>query len=246
MEEPDEKVGEIVKEDMFEEFDKLAELSWNDMLYEIISTLDPWDINLIELASRYSKKVDEMQKIDFHIPANVMLISSILLRMKADVLHFSDLDDKDELGYENSDYADYGDYDSEFNNNLDDFEVPIILKPRRVPKRKVTAMELIAAIHAVLEEKTREIKKKIAIKTRDMIIPLEPDIKKLIEEIYNRVLDILNNRGDKVVTFSEITGEHKEQGDRIRIFLSILHLSNKQKLKISQKKMFEEIFIRGV
>ena len=130
-----------MEESQLTEFDKLAELSWKDMLYEIISTLDPWDVNIIELASRYSKKVDEMQKMDFHIPANVMLVSSILLRMKADVLHFSDLEEgEEEYDYDCADYAEYG---PEFDENLDmDFEIPIVLKPKRVQKRKVTELNL--------------------------------------------------------------------------------------------------------
>jgi len=229
-----------MEETRLNEFDKLAELSWKDMLYEIISTLDPWDVNIIELSARYSKKVDEMQKMDFHIPANVMLVSSILLRMKADVLHFSDLEEsEEEFDY---DYADYADPEfNEFNENLDsELEIPIIIKPRRVPKRKVTAIELISAIQEVIGEKLKKVKNK-KIKFERMIIPLEPDIKKLIEEIYNKILNILKKK--ETVTFSEIT---KKREDRIRVFLSLLHLSNNQKVKIKQEKMFEEIFIRGV
>ncbi len=226
-----------MEESRFDELEKLAELSWKDMLYEIISTLDPWDINIVELSSRYSRRVDEMQRMEFHVPANIMLVSSILLRMKADVLHFSDLDeDKEEFNY---DYAEYA--DSEFNENLDfDLEIPIIIKPKRVPKRKVTAIELISAIQEVMEEKTKEIRKK-KVKFENMIIPVEPDIKKLIEEIYGKVMEILKNK--ETVTFSEILND---KDDMIRVFLSVLHLSNKQKIKIKQKKMFEEIFITSV
>jgi len=225
-----------MEETQLNEFDKLAELSWKDMLYEIISTLDPWDVNIIELASRYSKKVDEMQKMDFHVPANVMLVSSILLRMKADVLHFSDLESSEgEFDYDDYDYS-----DNEFNENLDlELEIPIVIKPKRVPKRKVTAIELIAAIQEVMKEKIKEVRNK-KIKFENMVIPLEPDIKKLVEEIYNKILKILKKK--ESVTFSEIT---KKREDKLRVFLSLLYLSNKQKLKLQQKKMFEEIFISG-
>ena len=146
-----------MEESRFDELDKLAELSWKDMLYEIISTLDPWDVDIVELASRYSTKVDEMQEMNFHVPANVMLVSSILLRMKADVLHFSDLEG-DEFDYEDYDYAEAG--LNEFDENLDaDLEIPIVIKPRRLPKRKITAIELMEAIQEVMKEKVREIRK---------------------------------------------------------------------------------------
>ena len=227
-----------MEESRFDELDKLAELSWKDMLYEIISTLDPWDVDIIELASRYSKKVDEMQEMDFHVPANVMLVSSILLRMKADVLHFSDLEEG-EFDYEDYDYADAG--LNEFNENLDaDLEIPIVIKPRRLPKRKITAIELMEAIQEVMKEKVKEIRK-VKLKFENMVIPLEPDIKKLIEEIYGKILKILKKKG--TVTFSEITKEREDE--MLRIFLSVLHLSNKQKVKLKQEKMFGEIFISG-
>ena len=64
---------------------------WRDILYEIINTLDPWDIDLSELATRYSQKVKEMQEMNFKIPANVILVSSVLLRMKADILAAVDI-----------------------------------------------------------------------------------------------------------------------------------------------------------
>lgn len=226
-----------MEESQLTEFDKLAELSWKDMLYEIISTLDPWDINIIELAARYSKKVDEMQKMEFHIPANVMLVSSILLRMKADVLHFSDLEEE-EYG---EDYADYDEPEfTEFNENLDaDLEIPIVLKPKRFPKRKVTAIELISAIQEVMNEKKKAVRKK-KVKFERLVIPLEPDIKKLIGEIYNKILKILKK--NETVTFSEVA---RGRDDMLRVFLSILHLSNKQKLKLKQEKMFGEILISG-
>ena len=61
------------------------------------------------------------------------------------------------------------------------------------------------------------------------------------EEIYNKILRILKKKG--TVTFSEITNERDDE--MLRIFMSVLHLSNKQKLKLKQEKMFDEIFISG-
>ena len=91
-----------------------------------------------------------------------------------------------------------------------------------------------------MNEKVREVRRK-KIKFERMIIPLEEDIKKLIDEIYNKILKILKKK--ESVTFSEIT---MKKEDRIRVFISLLHLSNNQKLKLGQEKMFGEISIKSI
>ncbi len=62
---------------------------WRDILYEIISTMDSWDIDITLLASRYSTRVSEMEEMNFRIPANVVIVSAVLLRMKAQFVGFS-------------------------------------------------------------------------------------------------------------------------------------------------------------
>ena len=115
------------------------ELTWRDILYEVIKGMDPWDIDLSELATRYAKKVEEMREMNFRIPANVVLVSSVLLRMKADVLRPSEadpfLDNKDAFAFL-------------FNQDLSttltgdekrEYGISAILKPNRLLTRRVTA-----------------------------------------------------------------------------------------------------------
>lgn len=216
---------------------------WKDTLYEIISTMNPWDIDIVELATRYSKRVEQMQEMNFRIPANVIIVCSVLLRMKSEIIGFGgngslNLDefsgDADEFGYTQTE-------GKCMDGGNGEIFVPLEIMPRRVPKRRVTAMELIAAIQQVLED--RIIRKRISeeFEKKTIVINLDADIKQLIKETYNRVMDILSRKD--VVLFSELA---RSRDEIISTFVSLLHLSNKQKLKLTQRKIFDEIYIHPV
>lgn len=218
---------------------------WKDTLYEIISIMNPWDIDIVELATHYSKRVEQMQEMNFRIPANVIIVCSVLLRMKSEIMgfggngslnpdEFSDPEDMGEFGYSQTEGRC-------MDGGNGEIFVPLEITPRRVPKRRVTAMELIAAIQQVLED--RIIRKKISeefIEKKTIVINLDADIRQLIKETYNRVMDILSRKD--VVLFSELANSRDEI---ISTFVSLLHLSNKQKLKLTQRKIFDEIYIHA-
>ncbi len=228
---------------------------WRDILLEIMVDMDPWDIDISALATTYSIKVEEMQKMSFKIPANVIIVSAVLLRMKADRVNPVDVDihefmlDDEGLSfplhfnpelYFNVDAGILAEQDNGGNGKLQDIEI----KPKRVLKRRVTAIELINAIQEVLKErkgkkfKLRNDKKKI------LEINVGVDIEKLITDTYSRIMEILSTK--KLVPFSELTDIREDREDAIDVFISLLHLAHKQKLKLEQKKLYEEIFIRRV
>ena len=217
------------------------ELTWRDILYEVIKGMDPWDIDLCELASRYAKKVEEMQDMNFRIPANVILVSSVLLRMKADVLRPS----------ENDPFTDNREaFDFMFNRDFaflkgdkieKEYELQALLRPNRLMTRRVTAEELIGAIQKALEERSEK-KYRLEMQggKRMLIVATDWDITQVIEEVYGRIMGILKER--EFAVFSELAGNRDEM---IRVFTSILHLSNKQKLSLRQERIYEEIYIHS-
>lgn len=221
---------------------------WRDILYEIINTMDPWDIDISLLAGRYSARVSEMEEMNFRIPANVVIVSSVLLRMKAQFVGFSGaaqdfspdefMDDSDgsmegvgsgEPGMDSLIGAGNG-------GNGGGFDV--VVKPNRILKRRITALELIAAIQEVLEDNV--VKSRIPAKTveRSLVIAMRTDIKHLIEETYERVMGILALKEE--VLFSELALSREEM---VSTFISLLHLSNNQRLKLRQERLFDEIYI---
>src|SRR3989338_9543294 len=74
-----------------------SELSWREIICEIIKDMDPWNIDIAELSTKYSKKVDSMKEMDFRIPANVVIVSAVLLRIKSDVFNPNADDNTSEL-----------------------------------------------------------------------------------------------------------------------------------------------------
>ena len=219
------------------------DLTWRDILYETLTGLNPWDIDIGELASRYSKRVSGMKEMNFKIPANVILVSSVLLRMKADILHPRQSDPYSELADSLSTLFD-GDFtqilQSLADGEVEDFE--LALKPQRLPKRRVTADELIASIHKALEERGVRHKQMLEKKVEDRVIVVEDeiDIVKFIEETYTQVIGLLGKK--EVVLFSELA---KTKDEIVNTLMSLLHLSNDSKLFINQEKVFGEIYIRN-
>ncbi len=210
--------------------------------------MNPWDIDLVELADSYSKKVELMKELNFKIPANVVLVSSILLRMKSDLLVFSGPD----LEYDLEGWIKEGAFLEEFSEfpaaaedtettltDLDvDEDIPIKVKPKRVPKRRISALELIAAISEVLEEKERD-KKRKGNEGNDIVVENEFDIEKSIHETYLRVMEILMKK--ERVIFSKLV---KTREEIIYTLISLLHLSHNKKLKLVQPELYGEIFIK--
>lgn len=226
---------------------KIGTSFWRDILYEIINTLDPWDIDISLLASRYSAKVSEMEEMNFRIPANVVIVSSVLLRMKAQFVGFAGGDS----AFSPDDFMDESDMSMDGGSDNTDLDsligagngrsregLDILVKPNRVLKRRITALELIAAIQEVLEDKA--IKSRIPDKPveRNLVIAMHTEIKYIIEETYERVIGILSSRDS--VMFSELAQSREEV---VSTLISLLHLSNSQRLKLRQEKLFDEIYI---
>lgn len=236
----------LAMDDNIDELMGSEDVAWRDILYSVLKGMDPWDVNLVELASRYSQKVDEMKLMNFRIPANVVLVCSVLLRMKADI-----------LTPRKEEYADYAtslnfifnsDYPiSALLGGQDNEPYPIAVKPARVLTRRVTATELIEAIQDALAERTKTLEK-AAIRAQEkddriteLVLEPEINILEIIESTYNRVINALANRD--CVPFSEMA---KTKDEILFIFMSLLHLSNSQRVVLTQERLFGEIFIKPI
>lgn len=222
------------------------ELTWRDILFEVTRDMDPWDINIGEVASRYSRKVGEMREMNFRIPANVVLVCSVLLRMKADIMNpyrkeevYIGLDDA--FNFIFSQVADPT-LLAQGNGGNGHMEPELEIKPQRLIKRRVTAVELIAAIQSALEERTAKKYKEVLDKDgrRTLIVTTDFDITKVTDEIYKRVTQLLSMKDS--VLFSELAKTKKEI---VFTFVSLLHLWHRNMLSLSQEQLYEEIYIHS-
>ncbi|MFH1403268.1 MAG: hypothetical protein ABIH11_03260 [Candidatus Altiarchaeota archaeon] len=228
-----------------ERLDELVESedsTWKDILHEVLKGMDPWDINLAELATRYSKRVDEMREMNFRIPANVILVCSVLLRMKADI-----------LTPRPKEYTDFAtSFDFIFNSSYPTAALvssetepyPISIKPTRSLTRRVTAEELIEAIQSALTERGRAKSRMVEVRddggrVREIVIEPEVNMLVVIESTYKRIMEILSAK--EVALFSDIA---KTRDEIMSTFLSLLHLSNDMKIMLNQEQLFGEIYIK--
>jgi segregation and condensation protein A len=202
--------------------------TWKEILLEMIASerLDPWNMDISIIANGFLKKVKEMESVELHLPANVILAAAILLKYKSAVLDFSvpvAAEQADEL-----------DYPME--------EIPALeLVARIPPKAPVTIHELMEEIDKAMKFEEPKAPK-LPPKPLELVLP-EPnfDIEAKMEDVVVRVKK--NTDASGWATFSGLM-DTWEGENIIRTLLSLLHLQQKDTLDLRQDEFFGEIFIK--
>lgn len=208
----------------------VAQPTWREMLLDLVVSerLDPWNIDLVDIASKYLQRIKNLQKLDLRVPANLILAASILLRFKSDALRF----EEEEQVVEQQTFIDEAQAP---------VEIPMLSLRTRIPrKRKVTLNELMGALEEVFEEQKRRQEKPVVREKIVIDIP-KYNITKQMNEIFERVKQTADASG--LVTFSSLLKERSRK-EIIYTLLPILHLAQDGKLSIFQEKFFGEIFIQ--
>ncbi len=208
---------------------------WVRMIKEGIEkkNLNPWDVNIAEIADYYIQKIKELKKFDIRLSADVILVAGILLRMKSEALY-------DECKVEEEEDYDY----------YDDYYDDIEEKPKKNRKKEkddknkkskkpVTVDELIKTIEKELN-KVKKSKKKREKKINEV----EEIIEELIEEedisdIIAELLEDLMKEG--IIIYQE---KFKTREEMVRYFIPSLYLANDGKAELIQEKLFGELIIK--
>jgi segregation and condensation protein A len=210
---------------------------WVRMIKEGIEkkNLNPWDVNIAEIADYYIQKIRELKKFDIRLSADVILVGGILLRTKSEALYDECKVEEEEDDYDY--YDDYYDYD-------DVEEQPKKAKRKKEDKNKkskkpVTVDELIKTIEKELN-KVKKSKKKREKKINEV----EELIEELIEEedisdIIAELLEDLMREG--IIVYQE---RFKTKEERVRYFIPSLYLANDGKAELIQEKLFGELIIK--
>ena len=211
---------------------------WKQILVDVVKkeNIDPWDVNISIITDKFMIKLKEMKKFDFRIPANAILASSILLRLKSDSWVVSPI------------LQDIYDDPVHIPDGLIHAPVFPNLQPVfRETQRKVTLDELINAIEDVMhKEKIKTTNPKGKIKTEipqaliDLVESNEQDFEKRLDLVYEKIK--LKKDKENLVTMSNLI-ETKEAGEFVNHFVPVLHLANKRILNVWQEEVFGEIFI---
>lgn len=220
----------------------IKQQSWEDLIYNIVTieNLDPWDVDLVKLTNSFLEYTRGMRILDFRIPAKVILVAAILLKLKSEILHPTTKVKPIEYSF-----IDFGE--------PDEFEMirqkisELKLEPgiRREIKRKVTLDELVNALRKAMKvEKKRETRKRrLGRRLRREIDLGEEDIEERISELMKSIdLLLLTIRSEKV-EFSKIV-EVWQRDEIVKHFLPLLHLSMRDRVDTEQEDFFKEIWIQ--
>jgi segregation and condensation protein A len=207
--------------------------SWEEIIYHIVSIekLDPWDVDLVKLADGFIKFISQVKELDFRIPAKVVFVASILLRLKAESLSLFEEEEKlaeGEVTREEIKIPEVG-------------ELGIPLK--RVPKRQVTLEELIHALRKALAvvERREERKKRARIRVEAEISG--EDIRERIEKVMNKINELMDKLKSEKIAFKELVPKW-ERKEIVYNFIPILHLDQDRKIETEQEEFFKEIWIK--
>ncbi|MEK6910052.1 MAG: segregation/condensation protein A [Candidatus Aenigmatarchaeota archaeon] len=212
--------------------------SWEDVIYYIVSLeqLNPWDVNLVKLTESFIRFIKDVEGLDFRIPAKVVFVAAILLRVKADFLSIFEEEEEsiEEMLKEDKPFAELG-----IDPNLVQLGYPM----RRSPKRQVTLEELIVALRKALAVRERkEERVKVARRQLDVVTVEEEDMTIKTEKMLKEIDDLMSKLHQDKIEFTQIVKEWKK--DKIvEKFVPLLHLENDGKVVGEQEDFFKKILI---
>lgn len=199
---------------------------WQEVLSNIVveENLNPENVNISKLAEHFMSYMQKLKEFDFRIPARFILVASIILRMKCELM----LDEEEKKSIE-----------GQVIPPLNIENVPELLTPiERRPTRKVTLVELVNALNKSFEFKEKKENKQIRMRHAiETLIEPEEDIELKI----NRVFDDILRHGTRI-TFSDLVPTWRKK-EIVSIFLPLLYLTTRGKIGMEQEEFFKEIDI---
>lgn len=221
------------------------ELSWQEIIYDLIKTeqLDPWDIDLTLLAAKYLEKIQLLEEANFFVSSKVLLASSVLLRLKSDILLHHYIRSLDEVLFGKKEQK----YKPVERLELDD-ELPELIPKTPLPRlKKVSLPELMQALDRAMITEHRRIKRDIIEKQArrfvGIVLPkLGFNLKDKIKEIYGKIKDFLKKENGEKVTFSYLVGDGGKE-EKMTTFIPLLHLDHQCKVELEQHEHFGEIYV---
>ncbi len=219
------------------------ENSWEQILYQVVALedMDPWNLDISQLARGFTEYIAPIQELDFRIPAKWVIITSILLRMKSDHIKIMKMDQESA----DEDFMDLEELEEMAELEMGDEPAidvdPIDVITKRRPVRRVTIAELVNSLKNVVRaEDRRETRLQMR---RDKIKITEEDITKRIDNLYKKIGDMLTVLKESEVKFSKLVGSWK-RGEVVDSFLPLVHLDQDKKVTCRQERIFDEIFIK--
>ena len=209
--------------------------SWEEIIYHIVSleNLDPWNIDLVKLTNSFIKFLRDAETLDFRIPAKIVFVAAILLKLKADNLSIFEEETTVEEVIKEHPFEDLG-----IDPNLVELGIPM----KRIPKRQITLEELMSALKKAIEVRERKIERKRRWRAAIQAQIVEEDITKRIEKIMKEIDNLSEKLKTNRLKFRQIVGKW-DRDNIVEHLVPILHLEQDQKVKTEQEDFFKEIFV---
>ena len=213
----------------------VSNVTWRDLLLEMVERkeIDPWDIDISMIIKKYVEEVRKIKSLNLSLPANMILATSLLYRLKSDAINFWPASAEDD-----------GDQDGDgLPPRREGVEVsPLIYRSRIRPGRRVTLDELIDALEEMMKRKVRREEL-----MKGMDIPLQLNIESEdIDEKIERAYGLIERNKDSYgyTTFSALSsGFGGKREVVLDLFLPLLFLAQSKRIVLSQPEFFEEIII---
>jgi chromatin segregation and condensation protein Rec8/ScpA/Scc1 (kleisin family) len=192
--------------------------------------IDPWDLEIADLITRFVEKMKIYDDINFPILGRAILSAAILYRSKVtDLIKLIEATDE-----QPEDLEALG------------FDIPEISPSYHISQRPVTFNELVFAFEGLLKQEKRY-KHRLAISKRKALIeplkiPPKPirvideestKVAKLKKDVYNRLVRLYSQHS-RPITFEELIFPNANKITIVRTFLSILFLGFEIKAQIFQ------------
>lgn len=214
--------------------DLVKNATWREILIDLVETdkLDPWDIDIIKIVDGYIAAVRKMQVMDLHIPANIILAASILLRMKSETINVMQMHEEEFQP------------DEQMREHRAMPEVPgIIPRLRLQPKRKITLGELMDALgDAIKINERREIISKQKVEPLNFTVEKE-DIDERLSATHKLVVEQADKEG--LTTFAHLSKYFDSlESALLKLFVPLLFLAHRGDVTLMQDQFFNEIFVK--
>ncbi len=236
----EDSIGYVLPDEVTHDYlvDLIDQPAWKTILLDIVKAekMDPWNIDVIQLADAYLSKINLLEKSNLRVPANAILASAILLKHKAKSLRLTSLDEVEaelkekELTPEE--------------RALLASQIPELRGTRMMREGRVTLDSLVQTIETMLAKSSTQ--SRFAKKLEELRFVM-PDASFNIEEKMSDVMKRIESRADSqgLVLFSQLVVEHKSDPiEIVNTFLPLLFLANRNKISIWQEQFWEDIFIR--
>ena len=209
--------------------------SWEEVIYHIVSleNIDPWNVDLVKLTDGFIKYINKLEQLDFRIPAKIVFVVAVLLRLKSNYLSIFEEEETIEEMAKQPEFVDLG---------IDPNLIQLGLPMKRLPRRQVTLDELITALRKVLVVTERRTERRRLWQSKLQAQISEEDIGKRIEKLMNDIDKLMEKMEKDKVEFSQVVAKWS-RNRIVDSFIPLLHLEQNQKIKTEQEDFFKEIWI---